>query len=199
MCLLSFVGHLTEEAIPCGPACNLSLMGNPTLQPRILIVDDNPAVRNALRHLLEGGGSWDVSEAVDGKTGIARALELRPHVIVLDLVMPVMDGLNAAREISRALPDAAILMYTMHWSPALEVEAHKNGVSKLISKSQGNVLLSTVQELIAALPSEEVPPTPEPTVPMVSPAEPSLAAKPEQSSAAPSGDPPLPPDSKLAS
>ncbi len=170
------------------------------MKPRILIVDDNPVVRKTLRHLLEGGGSWDLSEAVDGQAGIARALELRPQVIVLDLVMPVMDGLNAAREISRVLPDTAIVMYTMHWSPTLEVEAQKCGVRKLVSKAQSNVLLSTVQELIGALPAEEVlPPTAEPTIPPVLPAEPSLTAKPEQSSASPSGDPPLPPDSKLAS
>ena len=169
------------------------------MQPRVLIVDDNPVVRKTLRHLLEGVGSWDVSEAVDGQAGIARALEIHPHVIVLDLVMPVMDGLNAAREISRALPDAAIVMYTMHWSPALEVEAQKCGVRKLVSKAQSNVLLSTVKEMMDALPAEEASTTAEQAVPLVLPSDPSPAVKPEQNSASATSDPPLPPDTKLAS
>ena len=124
------------------------------MSARVLIVDDNPLVRKALRQLLEGGGPWQINEAEDGKVAIARALEVRPHVIVLDLVMPVMDGLNAAREISQALPDTAIVMYSMHASPLLEVEAQKSGIRKLVSKSQSAVLLSTVQELIAELPPE---------------------------------------------
>jgi CheY-like chemotaxis protein len=121
---------------------------------RVLIVDDNPTVRRALRQLLEGGGPWQIIEAEDGQVAIARALEARPHVIVLDLVMPVMDGLNAAREISKALPETAIVMYSMHASPLLEVEAQKSGVRKLVAKSQSDVLLSTIQELVAGLPTE---------------------------------------------
>jgi DNA-binding NarL/FixJ family response regulator len=132
---------------------------------RVLIVDDNPAVRRALRHLLEGGGPWQIIEAEDGQTAIARALEARPHVIVLDLVMPVMDGLNAAREISQALPETAIVMYSMHSSPSLEVEAKKSGVRTVVSKLQSGVLLSTVRELIAALPPENTPNTASEAIP----------------------------------
>jgi DNA-binding NarL/FixJ family response regulator len=120
---------------------------------RVLVVDDNPLVRKALRHLLESG-PWEISEAEDGQTAVARALELRPHVIVLDLVMPVMDGLNAAREISQALPETAIVMYSMHASPLLEVEAQKSGVRKLVSKSQSSVLLATIHELVAGVPPD---------------------------------------------
>lgn len=123
------------------------------MQARVLIVDDNPVVRKTLRHLLEDNEGWEISEAEDGQRGVARALELRPNVVILDLVMPVMDGLNAAREISRALPDTAIVMYTMHWAPLLEVEAQKVGVRKLVSKAQSDVLRSVVQELLTPLPS----------------------------------------------
>jgi DNA-binding NarL/FixJ family response regulator len=120
------------------------------VQARVLIADDSPAVRRTLRHLLQADTAWDVVDAEDGETAIARALEFRPDVIILDLAMPVKDGLSAAREISKALPEAAILMYTMHWTPHLEQEAQKCGVRKLVSKSQGAVLLSEVRHILAA-------------------------------------------------
>jgi DNA-binding NarL/FixJ family response regulator len=120
------------------------------VQARVLIADDSPAVRKTLRHLLQADTAWEIIDAEDGETAIARALEFRPDVIILDLAMPVKDGLSAAREISQALPEAAILMYTMHWTPHLEQEAQKCGVRKLVSKSESAVLLSEVHNLLAA-------------------------------------------------
>jgi DNA-binding NarL/FixJ family response regulator len=120
------------------------------VQARVLIVDDSPAVRRTLRHLLQVDNAWEIVDADNGKTAIARALEFRPDVIILDLAMPVMDGLSAAREISKALPEAVILMYTMHWTPHLEQEAQKCGVRKLVSKSQAAILLSEMHDILAA-------------------------------------------------
>jgi DNA-binding NarL/FixJ family response regulator len=115
-----------------------------------LIADDSPAVRRTLRHLLQADTAWEIVDAEDGETAVARALEFRPDVIILDLAMPLKDGLSAAREISKALPEAAILMYTMHWTPHLEQEAQKCGVRKLVSKSQGAILLAEVHNILAA-------------------------------------------------
>ena len=120
------------------------------MQPRVLIADDSPAVRRTLRQLLQADTAWEIVDAEDGETAIARALEFRPDVIILDLAMPVKDGLSAAREISKALPAAAILMYTMHWTPHLEQEAQKCGVRKLVCKSQGAILLAEVHNILAA-------------------------------------------------
>jgi DNA-binding NarL/FixJ family response regulator len=120
------------------------------VQARVLIADDSPAVRRTLRNLLQLDNAWEIVDADNGKTAVARALEFRPDVIILDLAMPVMDGLSAAREISKALPEAAILMYTMHWTPHLEQEAQKCGVRKLVSKSQGAILLSEMHDILAA-------------------------------------------------
>ena len=120
------------------------------MQPRVLIADDSPAVRRTLRHLLQADTAWEIVDAEDGETAVARALEFRPDVIILDLAMPVKDGLSAAREISKALPEAAILMYTMHWTPHLEQEAQKCGVRKLVSKSEGAILLAEVHNILAA-------------------------------------------------
>lgn len=115
---------------------------------RILIADDTPAVRKALRQLLEGAHPWQVAEAEDGQQAISRALELRPDLIILDLAMPVMDGLTAAREISKVLPETPIVMYTMHWTPPLELAAQKSGVRKVVPKVHSEALLKAVEELL---------------------------------------------------
>jgi len=120
------------------------------VQPRVLIADDSPAVRRTLRHLLQADTAWEIVDAEDGEAAVVRALEFRPDVVILDLAMPLKDGLSAAREISKALPETAILMYTMHWTPHLEQEAQKCGVRKLVPKSEGAVLLAEVHNLLAA-------------------------------------------------
>src|SRR5258708_32608242 len=99
---------------------------------RILIADDNPVVRTALRHLLESVGHWEIIDVENGLEAIAQAQEFRPNLIILDLVMPVMDGLTAAREISRLLPDIPLLMHTLHPYPQVELEAQKVGVRRVV-------------------------------------------------------------------
>lgn len=121
---------------------------------RILIADDNPAVRLALRQLLDGPGR-ELYEAGDGAEALAAALEHRPDVAVLDLAMPTMDGLTAAREISKQLPQTALLMCTMHSSPQLLIEAQKYGIRKVFSKAAGGELVSSVSELLDAQAAEE--------------------------------------------
>lgn len=108
----------------------------------------------------------------DGQAAVSRALELHPHLVILDLAMPVMDGLSAAREISKHLPELPILMYTMHWTPALELAAQKSGVRKLVPKINSTVL-AAVDELLqgmqaffpetsaSVLPVESPPPPPD--------------------------------------
>jgi CheY-like chemotaxis protein len=107
---------------------------------RILIADDSPAVRRALAQLL--AQDHLVIEVADGQAAFTRSLELRPDLIILDLAMPVMDGLTAAREISGALPEVPILMYTMHWTPSLEVAAKKVGIRRLVPKTHSKMLLA---------------------------------------------------------
>jgi DNA-binding NarL/FixJ family response regulator len=127
---------------------------------RILIADDSPPVRKALHLLLEQTHGWSVIDAEDGQAAVSRAIEYHPDLVVVDLAMPIMDGLTAARQISHALPQLPILMYTMHWTPSLELAAQKSGIRKLIPKSQSTALLKTIEELLgqkAAAPSALVP------------------------------------------
>ncbi len=117
---------------------------------RILIADDNPAVRTALRRLLEDDKQWEITEVENGREAIAKAQEFKPNVIILDLVMPVMDGLVAARKLSKLLPDIPLLMYTMHWSPQVQLEAQKAGARKVVSKTDSQGLVAAIQELLDA-------------------------------------------------
>lgn len=81
----------------------------------ILIVDDNAVMRRLVRSHIEANSEWDVcGEAENGLIAIERVKELRPDLVILDFQMPVMNGLEAAREIARLAPDTAIVMLTMH-------------------------------------------------------------------------------------
>ena len=81
----------------------------------ILIVDDSALIRHSLRSCIEQDGNWEIcGEAENGKIAVERVKELRPDVVILDLQMPVMDGLEAARQISRLAPNTAMLMSTMY-------------------------------------------------------------------------------------
>src|SRR5215813_9252676 len=81
---------------------------------RILIADNHDIVRRGLRHQLTQHDGWDIcSEARDGREAVKLAIELKPDIVVLDLSMPVLNGLEATRQIRRALPDTEVLVFTM--------------------------------------------------------------------------------------
>jgi two-component system chemotaxis response regulator CheY len=107
----------------------------------ILIVDDNTLVRRAVCELFKREEDFTVcGEAANGREAIAKALELHPDLIVLDFLMPVMNGLDAARELKRLMPDVQLIMYSM-FGDMLQEQARLVGISELISKSQPAALL----------------------------------------------------------
>jgi DNA-binding NarL/FixJ family response regulator len=117
---------------------------------RILIVDDQEAIRKVLRALIERHAGWQVcGEAENGREAVDRAAELKPDLIIMDLAMPIMDGIRAAREISSAMPTLPILLNTMHSTGDLAFEAKKAGVHEVISKGEsGDHLLLTIESLL---------------------------------------------------
>jgi len=117
---------------------------------RLLIADDNATARKLLRALLETRQSWQVcGEAENGVEAVAQAAELKPDIIILDLAMPVMDGLHAAQTISAASPAIPIFMHTMHNFASLDIEAKKVGIRKVISKTAtGDALLVAIEEAV---------------------------------------------------
>jgi DNA-binding NarL/FixJ family response regulator len=118
---------------------------------KILIVDDNPTIRTALRSSLEHGRDWRVcGEAENGQDAVQKVRELHPDIVILDLQMPVMNGLDAGREITRIAPDIPLLMFTMHRTDELVRLAQATGIKEVITKSGGmSDLIAAVQNLIS--------------------------------------------------
>ncbi len=123
---------------------------------KILIAEDNQHLRRVLRMLLESREGWSIcAEAENGLEAVALANQHRPDLVLLDLVMPQMDGLAAARKISETLPGTPILMHTLFASPHLELEAKKHGVQRVIPKAAGHTLIPAIEEAIAQIPQRE--------------------------------------------
>ena len=113
---------------------------------RILIVDDHEVVRRGVCSLLSLEEGMEVcGEAVDGLDAVVKAQELRPDIITMDISMPNMNGLEAAREIRRMMPDVQILILTQHDVPEMMQQALNAGANGYVVKSA----IST--DLVAAL------------------------------------------------
>jgi DNA-binding NarL/FixJ family response regulator len=121
---------------------------------RILIADGSDVVRKLLKLLIESRQGWHVcGEAIDGQEALQKSRELKPDVIILDLAMPGLNGLLAAREISKILPTAPILLHTVNNIPAVVAEARKFGIRRVVGKgADGDLLLNAIQEELDARP-----------------------------------------------
>jgi DNA-binding NarL/FixJ family response regulator len=104
---------------------------------RILIVDDHEALRAGVRSVLESRGLEVCGEAADGQEALAKALQLRPDLVILDITMPVLDGFSAAREIHKRLPGVGILLLSMHESASMVNVAKSSGARGYVAKSEG--------------------------------------------------------------
>jgi CheY-like chemotaxis protein len=116
---------------------------------RVLIADDHEAVRRGLRSALWGAG-WQVcGEATNGREAIAKAQELTPDVVILDVSMPVMGGLEAAPEILKASPHTKVVAFTMHESQQIRNEMLRLGVHGVAIKSAPlSKLLDTIKSVL---------------------------------------------------
>ena len=103
---------------------------------RILIVDDHVHIRGMIRALLESEKGWQVcGEAADGQAGIDQCVLLRPNLVILDIHMPVRNGLEAAREIILLFPRMLILALTMDGSPHFALAVMACGAQGLLVKA----------------------------------------------------------------
>lgn len=117
---------------------------------QILIADDHELVRKGLRTVLENQPGWKVcGEAVNGRQVVDLARRLRPDVIVLDITMPELNGLEATRQIHKALPNAEVLILTMHESGQLVSEVLAAGARGYILKADTSRLLISAIESLA--------------------------------------------------
>ncbi len=113
---------------------------------RILVADDHEILRRGMRTLLETREGWEIcGEACHGEEAVQKTKELCPDLVILDLSMPGMSGLEAARQILQHCPTTLVLIFTMHASQEVVREVLKAGVRGYILKSDG------ARDLIAAV------------------------------------------------
>ena len=116
---------------------------------RILVVDDVRVVREGLRSLLAAGRVEICGEAENGQQAIDRVRALQPDVIVIDINMPVMDGLRATLEIRRIAPSAKVVLFSIDDSPEAKTAARMVGADALVRKASAVFdLLPTVRRLV---------------------------------------------------
>ena len=113
--------------------------------PRVLVVDDNPAMRRVLCGLLGDVGMDVVGEAADGLEGVAQAELLRPDVVLMDWRMPGLDGLAATAEIRRRLPEVQVVMFSAAESEGMAAIAGQAGASAFVAKG------ASAQQVCAAV------------------------------------------------
>jgi DNA-binding NarL/FixJ family response regulator len=109
-------------------------------RPRILMADDHSLVLAGLRKLVEEEGDV-VGTAEDGRALVEEAQKLRPDIILLDISLPLLNGLDAARQLTKLVPDSKLIFLTMHATPTYVTEAFKVGASGYLIKQSATVEL----------------------------------------------------------
>ena len=115
---------------------------------RVLIVDDEPDLRLLLRTMLDLDHRIEIAgEAGDGAEALDRYAELRPDILLLDLRMPVMNGLEVAARVLADEPDQSIILFTAFLDPALIAEATELGVKSVLGKGDIDALTAEILRL----------------------------------------------------
>jgi DNA-binding NarL/FixJ family response regulator len=121
------------------------------LPATILVVDDHHLVRSTLRSLLAQQPDWRIFEAANGQLAVDQILEIRPDVVVMDIVMPVMSGIEAAYEVRRRVPETKIILMSSHYTPEeAALLARLFGDGNFLPKSAaGSELVAAIKRVLA--------------------------------------------------
>lgn len=116
---------------------------------RVLVVDDHRLVREGLRRTLEDAGFEVVGEAENGADGLEMAERLRPHVALMDVSMPVVDGITATRRMRSRAPDTRVIVLTMHADTDLVEKARSAGAAGyLLKDASGDEVVQAVRRAL---------------------------------------------------
>jgi DNA-binding NarL/FixJ family response regulator len=139
-----------DEAIRDIPGLGPRPWGNTMKSLKILIADDHDLVRRGIRALIESRPEWIVCDEVrSGREAVAKTEELKPDIVVLDISMPELNGLEAARRIGKVSPSSEILILSMHYSDHLIREILDAGARGFIVKSDSDRDLIVALETLA--------------------------------------------------
>ena len=118
---------------------------------RILLADDHTVVRQGLRRVLEARPDWEVvAEAGDGREAVKQAEEVKPDVAILDVAMPLLNGIEAVRQIARKVPGTRVLVLSMHADEAYVTQMLRAGATGYLLKDSADVDLIQAVEAVAA-------------------------------------------------
>lgn len=116
------------------------------MSAKILVADDHEVVRQGIRAILQARPEWEIcGEAIDGREAISLAKQLHPDVIIMDITMPHLSGLEASQEIAKLQLPSRVLIFTMHDSKSLDPSVRRAGAHGYVVKSRA------ARDLIAAL------------------------------------------------
>lgn len=102
----------------------------------VLVVDDNPGIRRALCRALTSDGFEVCAEAQNGRESLALAKQFNPNLIILDLAMPIMNGLRAAPELRKIVPKTSIILFTLYGAEVSKEDAASMGIDLVASKAE---------------------------------------------------------------
>jgi CheY-like chemotaxis protein len=118
------------------------------MQVRILIVDDSKTTRRVLSAIVSS--RWTVcGEAENGRLGVKKFRELKPDLVLLDLAMPDIDGVETGRQMHAIDPSVPLVLFTLLDPWGLESAARNAGICKVVSKTEGWKLLDSIEQIVA--------------------------------------------------
>src|ERR1700737_1066048 len=124
-----------------------TVYGSPHPRVRVLVADDHEVMRLGIRNLLEVQPGWSVcAEANNGQEAVEKTLQFHPDVIIMDLAMPVMNGLEAASQITKIQPKIPVILFSLHVSDDLHRHFKIDGIRGAVAKGDaGRDLVVAVQ------------------------------------------------------
>jgi DNA-binding NarL/FixJ family response regulator len=123
---------------------------------RILVADASDVLRHGIKHLLSQHAGWEVcGEAVDGQEAVEKARQLSPDVVVLDFSMPVLNGIEAARQIQTTRPSTTFVLCSVYMDRQLASVAREVGITSVLSKSNVGQVIKSVEAGLQGEPFSE--------------------------------------------